>query len=177
MMTCWPCIRSKTFGKGDRFIFSGLFSRASNKQNKSVTFSSNDLRRDPRFLTPDLRRQHDDELMAEIRAWMHTFRTFEELEAQVSGGGGLAVGRVRQPAEALESTWAEAMQPTYDVEVGGRTVRLPKGPWLFDGRDSGALPVAAAQGTHNREILREAGLDENTINALYERGVLHEALR
>ncbi len=135
----------------------------------------NDLRGDARFLTPDLRRQHHDELMTEIRAWMHTFRTFEELEAQVSGGGGLAVGRVRQPHEALESTWAEVMQPTYSVEVGEHTVRLPKGPWLFDGQDSGALTVAADQGTHNKEILREVGLDESTITRLYERGILHGA--
>ncbi|MGR8947985.1 MAG: CaiB/BaiF CoA transferase family protein [Gammaproteobacteria bacterium] len=135
----------------------------------------NDLRSDPRFLTPDLRRKHCAELMAEVRAWMHTFRTFEELEAQVSGGGGLAVGRVRQPSEAVESIWAEAMQPTYEIEVGKHTVRLPKGPWLFDGEDSGALAPAAIQGAHNREVLAEAGVDAETIKSLYDKGVLHEA--
>ena len=134
----------------------------------------NDLRCDARFQTPDLRREHHDELMGEVRAWMHTFRTFEELEAQVSGGGGLAVGRVRQPEEAVESIWAEAMQPTYEIEVGEHKVRLPKGPWLFDGQDTGELAPAAQQGTHNREILASAGFDETTINNLYERGILHE---
>lgn len=133
----------------------------------------NDLRVDPRFATPDLRREHHEALMAEIRAWMHTFRTFQELEAQVSGGGGLAVGRVRQPHEAVESTWAEAMQPTYEVEVGEHTVRLPKGPWLFDGQDSGALSVAANQGADNQVILHELGLDEHSIDALYDKGILH----
>ena len=134
----------------------------------------NDLRKDPRFRTPDLRRENHLALMAEVRNWMHTFRTFEELEAQVSGGGGLAVGRVRQPSEAVESVWAEAMQPTYEIEVGEHTVRLPKGPWIFDGQDSGALAPAVKQGTHNREVLREAGIDEATINGLYEREILWE---
>ena len=45
---------------------------------------------------------------------------------------------------------------------------------LFDGQDSGPLPAAAAQGTHNREILSEAGLEATQINALYERGILRE---
>ena len=134
----------------------------------------NDLKSDPRFLSPDLRRQNHEHLMTEVRSWMHTFRTFEELEAQVSGAGGLAVGRVREPNEALESTWAEAMQPTYEIQVGDRSVRLPKGPWLFDGQDSGALSPAADQGAHNREILLESGLDEGAINDLYVRGILRE---
>ena len=134
----------------------------------------NDLRADPRFQTPDLRREHYDELMAEVRSWMHTFRTFEELEVQVSGGGGLAVGRVRQASEAVESVWAEEMQPIYEVDVGDHKVRLPKGPWLFDGQDSGALPAAAMQGAHNREVLAEAGVDDAIVDSLYERGILYE---
>lgn len=134
----------------------------------------NDLRTDPRFQTPDLRRQHHAELMAEVEAWMRTFRSFEELEAQVSGAGGLAVGRVREPAEALDSEWAQAMQPTYEIEVGAQTVRLPKGPWRFCGQDTGALTPAAHQGADNRDILHELGLDDARIEALQARGILHE---
>ena len=114
----------------------------------------NDLRGDKRFLTPELRRKNYDHLMEEVQGWIRTFRTFEELEAQVSGGGGLAIGKIRTPAEALETEWAVAMEPTYEVSVGEETIRLPKGPWRFNGRDSGALPAAPKQGADNREILQ-----------------------
>ncbi len=134
----------------------------------------NDLRFDPRFSSPDLRRKNEQELMLEVQSWMSTFRSFEELEAQVSGGGGLAVGRIRHPKEALKTEWAEAMDPTYEVEIGEKKVRLPKGPWLFDGRDSGALFPAVKQGAHNREVLEEVGMDASSIEQLYERGVLHK---
>ena len=135
----------------------------------------NDLRLDSRFSSPDLRRKNEQELMAEVQSWMSTFRSFEELEAQVSGGGGLALGRVRHPKETLETEWAKAMEPTYEIEVGEKKVRLPKGPWLFEGQDSGALTPAAKQGAHNREVLEEAGVEKSTIAELYERDILYEA--
>ena len=135
----------------------------------------NDLRTDPRFATPDLRRQHLDELLGEVQAWMSSFRTFEELEAQVSGGGRLAIGKVRDSFEALETEWAQAAKPTYEVSVGATTVRLTKGPWRFDGQDSGALSAAAAQGAHNDEVLVELGLGADQIAGLRAAGILRES--
>ena len=132
----------------------------------------NDLRGDKRFLTPELRRKNYDHLMEEVQGWIRTFRTFEELEAQVSGGGGLAIGKIRTPAEALETEWAVAMEPTYEVSVGEETIRLPKGPWRFNGRDSGALPAAPKQGADNREILQEIGIDDASVDELYKLGIL-----
>ena len=132
----------------------------------------NDLRGDKRFLTPELRRKNYDHLMEEVQGWIRTFRTFEELEAQVSGGGGLAIGKIRTPAEALETEWAVAMEPTYEVSVGEETIRLPKGPWRFNGRDSGALPAAPKQGADNREILQEIGIDDASVDELYRLGIL-----
>ena len=132
----------------------------------------NDLRGDKRFLTPELRRKNYDHLMEEVQGWIRTFRTFEELEAQVSGGGGLAIGKIRTPAEALETEWAVAMEPTYEVSVGEETIRLPKGPWRFNGRASGALPAAPKQGADNREILQEIGIDDASVDELYRLGIL-----
>ena len=132
----------------------------------------NDLRGDKRFLTPELRRKNYDHLMEEVQGWIRTFRTFEELEAQVSGGDGLAIGKIRTPAEALETEWAVAMEPTYEVSVGEETIRLPKGPWRFNGRDSGALPAAPKQGADNREILQEIGIDDASVDELYRLGIL-----
>ncbi|MEM7469521.1 MAG: CoA transferase, partial [Pseudomonadota bacterium] len=134
----------------------------------------NDLRSDARFATPDLRRENYEALMQEVRAWMHTFRSFEELEAQVSGGGGLAVGRVQEPVDAANSEWSVAMEAFYKIAVGDSEVRLPKGPWRFNGKDTGPLFPAANQGAHNKEILQELGVKDSEIQALYERGILRE---
>lgn len=132
----------------------------------------NDLRTDPRFATPALRRQHASELLGEVRAWMSSFRTFEELEAQVSGAGRLAIGKVRTSAEALDTDWAAAVEPTYEVTAGSATVRLLKGPWRFDGEGSRPLPVAAAQGAHNEAVLHELGLSPSEIESLTARRIL-----
>ncbi len=132
----------------------------------------NDLRTDPRFATPALRRQHAAELMGEVQAWMSSFRTFEELEAQVSGAGRLAVGKVRTSAEALDTEWAAAVDPTYEISSGSTTIRLMKGPWRFDGEGSAPLPVAAAQGAHNEAVLLELGLSPAEIETLSKRRIL-----
>ena len=134
----------------------------------------NDLRADQRFLTPELRRKNFVDLMEEVQGWIRTFRTFEELEVQVSGGGGLAIGKIRTPTEVLDTEWAIAMKPTYEVVIGEQTIRLPKGPWRFNGRDTGALPLASTQGADNREVLREIGISESSIDELYKLGILHE---
>jgi crotonobetainyl-CoA:carnitine CoA-transferase CaiB-like acyl-CoA transferase len=132
----------------------------------------NDLRTDPRFATPDLRRQNLAELLDEVQGWMSSFRSFEELEAQVSAGARLAIGKVRTSAEALDTPWGRAAEPTYEVTVGASTIRLPKAPWRFDGVDSGPLPAASPQGADNREVLLELGESDEAIQALIDTNVL-----
>lgn len=132
----------------------------------------NDLRNDPRFSTTQLRRDNLPALLAEIQAWMSSFRSFAELEYQVSGAGGLAVGQVRTSAQALDSEWARAEQPTYAITVGDQEMRLLKGPWKFNGQDTGALSRAATRGEHNREVLASIGIDEATIKQWEEQGIL-----
>ena len=68
----------------------------------------------------------------------------------MSGAGGLAVGKVRTAADLLETDWAKSADPTYTSLVGDHEIRLPKGPWLFNGKDSGALSAAAAPRTRRR---------------------------
>ena len=135
----------------------------------------NDLKADTRYKTPELRREHYDELMAEIAAWIRTFGSIDELEHQVSGAGGLAVGRIRTSGEALDSEWADAIQPYYTVEADGRELRLMRGPWRFDGLSTAPLPLAAAQGAHNAEVMAELGATESEIADLAERGVLRSS--
>lgn len=132
----------------------------------------NDLRLDERFISPELRRKNLTVLLSEVQGWMRTFRSFEELEYQVSGAGGLAVGKVRTAAEVLTTEWAKADQPTYTVMVGEQEIRLPKGPWKFNGQDTGTLSPAATQGKHNHEVLLEIGVDESTISDWEDRRIL-----
>ena len=132
----------------------------------------NDLRTDDRFLSPALRRRNLKALLAEVQGWMRSFRSFSDLEYQVSGAGGLAVGQVRTAADLLATDWAEADQPTYTTMVGDREIRLPKGPWKFDGKDTGDLTQAASRGAHNREVLAQIGVDDATIAAWESAGIL-----
>ncbi len=151
-------------------ISSGVFTRYCGMMGR------NDLRTDSRFATPALRRKNLKALLGEIQNWMRSFRSFEELEYQVSGAGGLAVGKVRTAADLLETDWAKSADPTYTSLVGDHEIRLPKGPWLFNGKDSGALSVAAPRGANNREVLSEVGFDDATLRAWEDAGILSSDL-
>ena len=91
----------------------------------------NDLLIDPRFITAQFRRDNWDELLREIRAWVLTFRTIEELEAQVSEAG-LAVGTIRTVSEIAESEWASergAIREVDDRSGGIARSQLLPGFW------------------------------------------------
>ena len=151
-------------------ISSGVFMRYCGMMGR------NDLRTDSRFATPELRRKNLKPLLDEVQNWMRSFRSFEELEYQVSSAGGLAVGKVRTAADLLETDWAESADPTYTSLVGEHEIRLPKGPWLFNGKDTGALSTAALRGANNREVLSEAGFDDATLRAWEDAGILSSDL-
>ncbi|MDG2113775.1 MAG: CoA transferase, partial [Actinomycetota bacterium] len=128
---------------------------------------------DIRFITPEFRRQNWADLHAEIRAWVLTFRSIEELEAQVSEAG-LAVGTIRTVSEIAESEWAEERGAIREVDDrSGGTARVPTPPWKF-GRstlpDAGLPPF---QGEHNAEVLAELGIDAATIEELHLREIAH----
>ncbi|MEM7324186.1 MAG: CaiB/BaiF CoA-transferase family protein [Actinomycetota bacterium] len=126
----------------------------------------NDLLLDARFVTAELRRENWADLHAEVRAWVMTFRSTEELEAQVSSVG-LAVGRVRTVSEIAESDWAEDRGAIREVDDrSGGTARVPAPPWIFGAAPlpDGGLPPF--QGEHNTEVLAELGYDQAAIDAL-----------
>ena len=131
----------------------------------------NDLLLDIRFITPEFRRTNWSDLHAEIRAWVLTFRTIEELEAQVSEAG-LAVGTIRTVTEIAESEWAAERGAIREVDDrSGGTARVPAPPWKFS---SSTLPDAGLppfQGEHNAEVLGELGIDADTVRDLHERGI------
>lgn len=132
----------------------------------------NDLLLDPRFINAQFRRDNWKDLLAEIRAWVLTFRTIEELEAQVSEAG-LAVGTIRSVSEIAESQWAVERGAIREVEDrSGGTARVPAPPWIFGGCELPEAGLPPFQGEHNRELLTEMGLSESEIARLEQEGVL-----
>lgn len=134
----------------------------------------NDLKADPRFATPDLRRSNLPALLGEVRSWLLTFTDLDELQAQVSEAG-LAIGVLRTTDELAASEWAQDWGAVVDVDDrNGGTVRLPGPPWRFS--DAEYVPPAgpAWQGEHGEAILREAGVSNATIAELRDKGILIE---
>ncbi len=132
----------------------------------------NDLKADPRFATPELRRKNLPALLAEVRSWLLTFSDLDELQAQVSEAG-LAIGQVRSTAELAESEWAEDWGAIVEVDDrNGGTIRLPGPPWRFSNADYEPPSGPAWQGEHNEDILREAGVSDAAISELRDKGIL-----
>lgn len=136
----------------------------------------NDLLLDPRFITAQFRRDNWNELLQEIRAWVLTFRTIEELEAQVSEAG-LAVGKIRTVSEIAESEWASERGAIREVDDrSGGTARVPAPPWIFGGCDLPDAGLPPFQGEHNREVLTALGLSDTDIADLEASGMLISAV-
>ncbi len=132
----------------------------------------NDLLLDPRFINAQFRRKNWSELLDEIRAWVLTFRTIEELEAQVSEAG-LAVGTIRTVSEIAESEWAAERGAIREVDDrSGGTARMPAPPWIFGQCELPDAGLPPFQGEHNSELLSEIGLTGEEIVKLQEADIV-----
>lgn len=147
-------------------VFSPMFVRYCSMMRRT------DLLVDPRFATATLRKQHLNELLAEVKAWILTFTDLDQLQAQVSEAG-LAIGVVRSTAELAKSDWASDWGAVVEVDDrnGGR-VRMPGPPWRFSRSELPAPGRPYFQGECNAEVMGELGLPPEKIDALRERGVL-----
>ena len=132
----------------------------------------NDLLLDPRFINAQFRRKNWSELLDEIRAWVLTFRTIEDLEAQVSEAG-LAVGTIRTVSEIAESEWSIERGAIREVDDrSGGTARVPAPPWIFGQCELPDAGLPPFQGEHNSEVLSEIGLTNEEIARLQDAGIL-----
>ncbi len=146
-------------------IYSPMFTRYCAMMRRS------DLLADPRYATARLRRQNLASLLAEVRAWLATFDTFEQLQAQVSEAG-LAVGRIRTLGEFAKSDWVREWNAIVEVDDrGGGSVRMPGNPWIFNRSELPRPGAPAYQGEHNEEILKELHVSEDTIQDLEKRNI------
>lgn len=137
----------------------------------------NDLLLDERFITPEFRRANWADLHAEIRAWVLTFRTIEDLEAQVSMAG-LAVGTLRTVSEIADSEWAAERGAIREVDDrSGGTARMPAPPWRFSRSELPDAGLPPFQGEHNAAVLAELGLDQAAIADLHQRSIAIDVTR
>jgi crotonobetainyl-CoA:carnitine CoA-transferase CaiB-like acyl-CoA transferase len=137
-----------------------------------------DLDDDPRFRTPELRRQNHDALHAIVQTWIYTFDSMGSLDAQFDEAK-IATGQLRDITEFSETEWAKGWGVTREVsDRHGGSITIPAPPWHFSGHD-GILTtqVPARQGEHNEEILKELGLTADEIQALVKTGALIEPAR
>ncbi|HEY0911522.1 MAG TPA: CoA transferase [Bradyrhizobium sp.] len=147
-------------------IYSPMFTRY------CAMMRRNDLVRDPRFATANLRRRNLAPLLAEIRAWLGTFDNLEQLQAQISEAG-LAVGRVRTISQFAESEWVKEWNAVVEVDDrAGGVVRMPGNPWIFSRSKLPAPGIPAFQGEHNEEILAERHVAPDKIADMRKRRVL-----
>jgi CoA:oxalate CoA-transferase len=147
-------------------IYSPMF------QRYCAIMRRNDLLQNPRYATPHLRRENLKSLLAEVRAWLGTFDSFDQLQSQVSEGG-LAVGKVRTLKEFSEFDWVKewnAIVPIDDREGG--TVNMPGNPWIFSSATLPPAGITAFQGEHNDEILSEWNCSPDKIADMKRRKVI-----
>ncbi|WP_025735697.1 CaiB/BaiF CoA transferase family protein [Mycobacterium genavense] len=137
-----------------------------------------DLGDDPRFRTPELRRQNLAALHEIVQTWIYTFDSMDSLDAQFDEAK-IATGQLRDMVEFSETDWAKGWGVTREVsDRHGGSITIPAPPWHFSGHDdtlSSQLP--ARQGEHNEEILKEIGLTADEIEALVQSGALIEPAR
>jgi crotonobetainyl-CoA:carnitine CoA-transferase CaiB-like acyl-CoA transferase len=147
-------------------IYSPMFMRYCAMMRRS------DLLADPRYATARLRKENLPSLLAEIRAWLATFDSLEQLQAQVSEGG-LAVGRVRTVNDFAASDWVKEWNAVVEVDDrAGGTVRMPGNPWIFSRSELPAPGAPAYQGEHNEDILKRLDVPESTIREMQQRNIL-----
>lgn len=132
----------------------------------------NDLVRDPRFATANLRRENLSVLLQEVLAWIKSFSDLDLLQAQVSEAG-LAIGSIKGITDFAKTDWVKEWGAIVDVDNrDGGTTPMPGQPWKFS---NATLPGAGTpyfQGENNAEILLEFGIAPEDIETLIKRKVL-----
>jgi crotonobetainyl-CoA:carnitine CoA-transferase CaiB-like acyl-CoA transferase len=137
-----------------------------------------DLADDPRFVTPELRKENLAALHAIVQNWISTFDSMNSLDTQFDEAK-VATGRLRNINEFNDTDWAKAWVTTREVDDRhGGTITIPAPPWHFSGHDAALAPQTPAhQGEHNEEVLKELGYTDDQMRALIQSGALIEPTR
>ena len=130
-----------------------------------------DLANDPRFLTPELRLRHLDELKRLVQDWILTFGDMAALDAQMDEAK-IATGQVRTVREFADGDWSSAWKAIRTVSAStGQKYRIPGRRWHFAGIiEPDEDQMVPRQGENNIEVLTELGFDDAQIAELVRAG-------
>ena len=129
---------------------------------------------DERFATLSARMEHIDELQEEIEAITTTLPTAAWIE--LLDEAGVPGGPVLTYAEALADPHIQARDMIVDVEhpIMG-PMRTIGPPTKFSGLDTPVRGPAPWLGQHTREVLEQAGVNDDVVDALFDDGTLYDA--
>lgn len=152
---------------GERFVSSMSLVSSLSFPLYLIAMRRLDLMNHPRFLTPELRKQHLSELHTIVQQWIWTFSDMATLDAQLDLAK-IATGQVRHVKELAASQWAEEWSATEKVsDRAGGEITVPGRPWHFSKTNGGPeTRVPALQGEHNDEVLGELGFSTEEISEL-----------
>jgi crotonobetainyl-CoA:carnitine CoA-transferase CaiB-like acyl-CoA transferase len=124
--------------------------------------------RDPRFLTPDLRRKHSKEMHDELQAVL-LHANADELESQLSAAG-VPCGIVRDVTEAISLPRLAERRLTSRLHIPGlpdrEQVEIVNAGFLLGGDSPAVHEPPPRLGEHNDEILELLGFDAEQRKAL-----------
>ncbi|MFB6095761.1 MAG: CaiB/BaiF CoA transferase family protein [Haloferacaceae archaeon] len=128
---------------------------------------------DERFETNADRVEHMDELEAVLTAAFEQRPTEEWMDILVEAG--VPAGPVYEVDDALDNPQVRAREAVSEIERDGTTIPVLEHPLKFERSESGFRSPPPGLGEHTREVLREAGYDEATLDAMAEAGVFGSA--
>ncbi|GAA1985517.1 CoA transferase [Nocardiopsis rhodophaea] len=137
-----------------------------------------DLADDPRYATNPGRVAHREELVGEISATLCSRPSEEWVKLLLSAG--VPVGKVRGVLDAIRSAEAAGDDvllgvehpvagPMQQIRAGFRLESVPRAA----ATDRPALPPPLL-GQHSAEVLQELGVPEDRVDAMIERGAVHQ---
>jgi crotonobetainyl-CoA:carnitine CoA-transferase CaiB-like acyl-CoA transferase len=128
---------------------------------------------DPRFSTDDDRTAHREELTSTIEAAFAEYGREELVEALLEAG--IPVSELRTIAEAAADEHLRERGTVERVEdIDGKEVLVTSAPATLSVTDPVVEHGPPGAGEHSREVLSECGMDEATVRALLDRGVVGE---
>jgi crotonobetainyl-CoA:carnitine CoA-transferase CaiB-like acyl-CoA transferase len=137
-------------------------------QNAARAAGREDWITDPRFAAYPSRRDHWDQLMAELEAWSRTLST-TDCEAALNRHG-VPCSAYRTVAEALADPQLAHRGALAEVHDEGGSFRVMNPPYRLSGATIGVRDFAASLGEHSAAILAEAGYAPEEIAAMAASG-------
>jgi crotonobetainyl-CoA:carnitine CoA-transferase CaiB-like acyl-CoA transferase len=154
----------------ERFLWESYSSR--NSKRSRASWSASDGLRDPRFLTPDLRRLNAQAMQAELQTTLQHW-TAEAIEQRLSVAG-VPCGMIRDVTEAISLPRLDERRLTSRLHVKGlpdrEDVDIVNAGFLFGNDPPGVRQPPPRLGEHSKEILESLGFSVTEVETLLSSG-------